>query len=408
MIDCGHVFCVQCLQDFYHNAILEGDLISVRCLAPDCAKKRAEKQVSKSKRGRKAKVQLSPSELLQIPLDQESVTRFVKLKYKTELESDQNTIYCPRKWCQGAARSKKHRKPEGVEENDTSDESESEEEGAEKGKKKDYVSGKDLLSICEDCAYAFCSRCLQGWHGEFIACAPPRKTEDLSEEEKASMRYMRLHTTPCPTCAAPAQKTHGCNHMVCFKCASHFCYLCSAWLMPSNPYQHFNAERTPCFQRLWELEAGDGDDVGIDYAGGRNLVNPEDQIHLEEALAEEVFVVEEPGEEEEDEPPVERQEVEREGPLVLRINQPRPPRPAAPAVPDAPHQNPPRRNHPHGAGFAARRRERGQEALRNAAAQEAANQAWVQMFVQMAMNDEEDQLESDDEVDDMAFEIRDR
>ena len=35
---CGHIYCKQCLQDYYNNAITEGDVAGVRCLAPDCGK----------------------------------------------------------------------------------------------------------------------------------------------------------------------------------------------------------------------------------------------------------------------------------------------------------------------------------------------------------------------------------
>ncbi|TVY59610.1 E3 ubiquitin-protein ligase itt1, partial [Lachnellula suecica] len=342
MLDCGHVFCVQCLQDFYNNAINEGDLASVRCLAPDCAKKRGEAQV-RSGRTRKPKTNLSPSELLQIPLEHNVVTRYVKLKHKADLESDKNTIYCPRTWCQGAARSKKHRKPVGLEIDTSDDESDTE----DNGKKADFLSGNDLLSVCEDCSFAFCSRCYQGWHGEFVGCAPKRDNGELTEEDKASMEYLQLHTTPCPTCAAPAQKTHGCNHMICFKCRSHFCYLCSAWLSPVNPYQHYNTREAPCFMRLWELEEGDGDDVGIGYAGGlhRGQGAPEEIIEIppEEPDIEELEIVEMANDEVHAQPaqgPVDeapQAALQREGPLVLRINQlPPQPAPVAPAVPDAP------------------------------------------------------------------------
>jgi E3 ubiquitin-protein ligase RNF14 len=426
MIDCGHVFCVQCLQDFYNNAITGGDLTSVRCLDPDCAKKRAER-LSAAKKNRKRKIQLSPSELLQIPLEHDIVSRYVKLKHKAELESDKNTIYCPRKWCQGAARSKKHRKPDGFEDTESSDE-ESNAEATSKPQK--LVAGKDLLSVCEDCSYAFCSRCKQGWHGEFKSCTPPRDTGELTEEDKASMEYLKLHTTPCPTCAAPAQKTHGCNHMICFKCNSHFCYLCSAWLSPSNPYQHYNDKKTGCYMRLWELEGGDGDDVGIGFAGG---VEREVVILPEPEAVPEIEEVEIP-------PPVEIPEVvepevpqealQREGPLILRINRIPAPAPLAPPVPDPPrlqagHRNrgpPPRDNvrRQPGAPQPGRRMLRnpnqpvqrpiGRDQIvreRDAAAQEAAHQAWVQMFVQMALNDEEDQLDwdSEDEEDAEAWEI---
>jgi E3 ubiquitin-protein ligase RNF14 len=473
MIDCEHVFCVQCLQDFYNNAINEGDLVSVRCLAPNCAMKRTEAQGT-TKKNRKTKTQLSPSELLQIPLQHDVVTRYVKLKHKAGLESDKNTVYCPRKWCQGAARSKKHRKPEGLEMIDSSDD-ESDMEG------KGYIARKDLIAICEDCAFAFCSRCYQGWHGEFTLCTPKTNTGELTEEDRASLEYLKLYTTPCPTCAAPAQKTHGCNHMICFKCNTHFCYLCSAWLEPSNPYKHYNLEKTGCYMRLWELEDGDGDDVGIGYDGGvGGLYQEELDNHGMEALRPEAddgdddeearqaffariqdimvgdgaFDVEEwDPEEEQQAPEAAPQLLDREGPLVLRINQLPPPQaPAAPAVPDAPQQ--PRRNRGplarrqarpgeyqerpvgqrHAAAIAAQRlplrrrlqrqqqdHEQRQQAAIHAARnnvevlpveerganQEAARRAWVQNFVQMALNDEEDQLDwdSDEEEDMGAWEI---
>jgi E3 ubiquitin-protein ligase RNF14 len=410
MIDCGHVFCVQCLQDFYNNAITEGDLAPVRCLAPGCAKEIAAARLSK---GRKAKSQLSPSELLQIPLEREMVTRYVRLKHKADLESDKNTIYCPRKWCQGAARSKKHRKPDGFEvvESDDEGDAESDTEGKEK-----FRAGNDLLCVCEDCSFAFCSRCYQGWHGEFTLCIPMTKTGELTDEDKASLEYLKTHTTPCPTCAAPAQKTHGCNHMICFTCKSHFCYLCSAWLEPSNPYTHYNNGATGCYMRLWEREGGDGDDVNIGFAGAApDMVEiaPEDfrdpderEPHVAEAvdqvdLPEAAAAVEEPAHQpappqpapqihQAPAHPVAAHELHREGPLVLRINaQPR--RAPAPAPEPQPAQQRPR----------ARQEVGGRD---DAAMQ--AHQQWVQMFVQMALKDEEDLVEWDsDEEDAAAWEI---
>ena len=406
MIDCGHVFCVQCLQDFYNNAINEGDLVSVRCLAPDCAKKRAEAQ-SPSKK--KPKTQLSPSELLQIPLEHEVVTRYVKLKHKAELESDKNTIYCPRKWCQGAARSKKHRKPEGLEDTESDEESENEDgPGA-------FRAGKDLLAVCEDCSYAFCSRCYQGWHGEFTICIPKTTTGELTEEDKASLEYLKLHSTPCPTCAARAQKTHGCNHMICFKCNTHFCYLCSAWLEPGNPYKHYNEERTNCYMRLWELEEGDGDEA--DRRAVREAREMEFEEEEEEIPEVAEVIIQEPEVEEptEPEPVVPQQALQREGPLVLRINQ-LPPQPVLPPVPNPPPADQRNRGQRQGPQDVRRQapghqiRGRRGQAARNpgrGAQQEAAHQAWVQMFVQMALNDEEDQLDwnSEDEEDAAAWEI---
>ncbi|KAK6951945.1 hypothetical protein Daesc_006470 [Daldinia eschscholtzii] len=359
MLDCGHVFCVRCLQDFYNNAITEGDIASIQCLEPNCAKER-EDAVKGSARKKKAKTFISPSELLQIPLERDMVMRYAMLKHKNELESDKNTVYCPRSWCQGAARSKKHKKPNGLEFVEASEE-ESDAEGAAEDDAETKDSDQDLLAVCEDCGFAFCIRCAQSWHGQFKYCVPKERKDEITEEEQASLEYLRMHTTPCPTCAAPCQKTHGCNHMRCFRCQTHFCYLCSAWLDPSNPYQHFNVQPSGkvngCYMRLWELEGGDGGDVGIGFEGNavRNRVAAPGQYgqHLEivqRRIADDSD--DEPDEADEAPVAIERQQqqqqqqqprprpdqrqpprdqpngrvaVAREGPLVLRIEGDAPP-----------------------------------------------------------------------------------
>ncbi|KAI0442651.1 RWD domain-containing protein [Xylaria telfairii] len=450
MIDCGHVFCIQCLQDFYNNAITEGDITSVTCLSPNCSKER-EKNATEgsSTKRRKLRTLISPSELLQISLGQDAVQRYVMLKHKNKLESDKNTVYCPRSWCQGAARSKKHKKPEGLELVDSDDEEEED---------------TGLLAICEDCGFAFCSRCCQSWHGEFNYCLPKDRKEAITEEEKASLEYLKLHSTPCPTCGAPCQKSHGCNHMRCFRCQTHFCYLCSAWLDPSNPYKHFNTQPSDgaasCYMRLWELEGGDGDDVGIGYEGGdamrnANVAAGQYGEHLEivqrprqahqapgeprrEAAQPQPQPQPNPVPQDPQPPPERRAIVAREGPLVLRIEGGVPParnreedrpREAAGANHRAPPVANPRANIGHRGGRGGNRRGRGgaglnqhndrnraqaQGAARNGAhvhqAQQAAagqpnpdlnpqHEAWIRQFVQLALNDEEHLIDPDSDDD---------
>ncbi|RHZ73385.1 hypothetical protein CDV55_108956 [Aspergillus turcosus] len=278
---CSHVFCVSCLQDFYNSCITEGDVDSVKCLSPDCAKEKngvseAGNQLKKRKKHDRT---LSPSELLQIPLDQETVQRYVFLKRKKKLESDKSTVYCPRQWCQGAARSKKHPKPVDPMTDDV--DSSDEEEGFTfdpNGDEAQLPPMADRVAICEDCNYAFCSVCKKGWHGELVRCFPRREAE-LSAEEKATEEYLRLYTSPCPTCDAPCQKRLGCNHMICFKCSTHFCYLCSSWLSEDNPYRHFNDTNSQCYNRLWDLEGGDG----IDPEGAEALHRiPNDLVEFDE------------------------------------------------------------------------------------------------------------------------------
>jgi E3 ubiquitin-protein ligase RNF14 len=281
---CSHVFCIPCLQDFYNTCITEGEVDSVKCLAPDCGQDPSgPADPPRRNRRRKKKDQtLNPSELLQIPLEPGTVQRYVFLKRKRRLEADRTTVYCPRKWCQGAARSKKHPKPSDPLTDDLGDSDGEEEEDVlafdPLGDESQLPPIADRVAICEDCGYAFCCVCKKGWHGELVHCFPRREAE-LSAEEKATEDYLRLYTTPCPTCSAPCQKRMGCNHMICFKCGTHFCYLCSSWLMEDNPYKHFNTSESKCFNRLWDLEGGDG----INPEGAEALHEvPVDQFELED------------------------------------------------------------------------------------------------------------------------------
>ena len=302
LLACSHVFCVACLQDFYNACITEGSVDSVKCLTPGCVKERAALEPPSASR-KKRDLTLNPSELLQIPLEQAIVQRYVKMKRKQILEASPNTIYCPRQWCQGATRSKRFPKPTGLF-SDFVEVTEAEEEAANEFAKAlkhhpETIPLGDRLAVCEDCDYAFCAVCLKTWHGtgggDISICNPRRKAE-LQAEEKMSEAYMKSFTTPCPTCSAPSQKTLGCNHMICFKCYTHFCYLCSSYLMEDNPYQHFNTEGSPCYMRLWELEGGDGAEHG-DAAPALGVVRPGWQEEIDQ---ENVIVPEAPTDEDEE------------------------------------------------------------------------------------------------------------
>ncbi|KAF2432282.1 RING finger protein-like protein, partial [Tothia fuscella] len=274
---CGHVFCVDCLKGVYNNAIQEGNIAQMICLEFGCGQEKAPGE----QRAKKPARTLTPQELLQIPLERNMVQRYVDLKRKKRLESDPNTIYCPRKWCQGPAKTKKYPKRTltDLREEEEASESEAEEEApapkvpTDLSTKQDTIDiSQDRVRICEDCNYAFCRVCHLGWHGEFIRCWP-RSNAERTEEEQASYDYIRMHTSPCPSCTVPCQKTQGCNHMNCYQCNTHFCYLCSSWLDPQNPYQHFNEEGRDCFQRLWELEEGDNGQGNVQFVGVRGAEN---------------------------------------------------------------------------------------------------------------------------------------
>jgi len=263
MTRCGHVFCKACLQDFYNNAITEGDVSSVTCLEPSCDK---DKQTA-NRRSKKPKT-LPPGELLLIPIERHMVQRYVDMRRKKQLESDSSTIYCPRQWCQGPARSKKYPKITDLSRMDSWEDEADIDSPPQPLDPNKPPAAMDRLAICDDCSYAFCKTCMQTWHGEYVRCWPKTEAE-ISEDERLSYEYLTQHTSPCPVCSSPIQKTEGCNHMTCFTCMTHFCYLCGAWLDRADPYAHFSDQKAECYGRLFDLV--DGDDAGGNarFAGAR-------------------------------------------------------------------------------------------------------------------------------------------
>ncbi|MCJ1341097.1 translation termination inhibitor protein itt1 [Bachmanniomyces sp. S44760] len=203
---CGHVYCVTCLQNFYNSCITEGDLTMVKCPDPSCGKDpntTTSQTTPTSKSSRRKDRTLEASEILQIPLEYKMVQRYVKLKRKKLLESDKTTVWCPRSWCQGAARSKKYPKNDinlqSLREShlDEADEEGDESPAADSTEDKIHrLSPEDRLAVCEDCGFAFCKICQKSWHGAYKLCLPRRKVE-LTAEEKASEEYLLKHGTRC-------------------------------------------------------------------------------------------------------------------------------------------------------------------------------------------------------------------
>lgn len=262
MKHCGHVFCQQCLRDYYNNAIKEGDVTIVRCLDPSCGKDLG------GVRQRKAHRPLHPRELLAMGIEEPTARRYVEMKRKKRIESDKKTVYCPRNYCKHPARDDRY--PPIPENLDDYPESDSDTESPQDRSSLATYDPNDRLAICENpnCRLAFCRTCYKSWHGPMQSCHPRDPTQ-LSAEEQASYDYIAKNTSPCAYCNAATSKTQGCNHMQCYQCKTHFCYLCGGWLDPSNPYPHYNKAGTPCYQRLWDMGEGDNGEGNV-FVGARH------------------------------------------------------------------------------------------------------------------------------------------
>ena len=434
---CEHVFCKKCLQDFYNSAIKEGDISTVQCLDPSCGKALG------GVRNRTQKKALHPRELLAMGISEPTARRYVEMKRKKRLESDKNTIYCPRDHCKHPARSSKY-PPVPANLADYPDSDSDSEDAKAKSSDASY-DPNDRLAVCENpkCRLAFCRVCYKSWHGPYERCHPRDPTE-LSAEEKASYDYIAANTSPCPYCNAATSKTMGCNHMRCYQCNTHFCYLCGAWLDADNPYQHFNKPGSPCYQRLWDMEGGDNGEGNeflgarhweqmarevareADEADARALQQQEDARAGEQIVRGELGFVPVPVVPFDENDPAVLAAVARQaadpGPAGLGPGPP-PPAPAVAAV---------RRGRGRGnpfrpvagrdvQGAAVRAHERGGGGIRgrpagfnaqvgrhaeNALQEHAREEAELQRFVELALRDEEDGWDSDELGDDEEFVIR--
>lgn len=294
-VDCEHVFCKPCLQDYYTNAITEGDVDIVRCVDTNCGEEQD------GPRPRKKQRSLHPRKLLEMGISESTARRYVELKRQKRLDVDPHTVYCPRKACKHPARNDKY-PPIPTNLQDYRSEDDEEEALAHLTKLSllpapaKTFSDSDVderLAVCENpkCTMAFCRICYKSWHGSFERCHP-RDADELSAEEKASYDYIAQNTSPCAYCRCPVQKTYGCNHMHCYQCKTHFCYLCSSYLEEGNPYQHFNKEGDPCYRRLFDLVEGDnGEGGGGQFVGARHWEQMAVEAALEAEEAEEALRV---------------------------------------------------------------------------------------------------------------------
>lgn len=267
MAKCGHVFCVECLQNCYSNAILTGNMTDVTCMAVNCGR---ENNTASMRREKKAHL-ITSSELLKIPMPRSAVERYVEIKRKERLEVDKTVAWCPRRWCQGAAKNRGYPKPsvllektyEAYEAEDaarlliqpaevaaTPQVEEEEDEAA-----KEIKVLADRLQICEDCNFAFCKLCNASWHGDHYDCHPRSQTiagrAELSREEQATKAFILQNTTPCPSCETPVQKSEWCNHITCAQCNAHFCYLCGMEMSATEPYRHYAVKASKCYNKVW-------------------------------------------------------------------------------------------------------------------------------------------------------------
>ncbi|RCK64585.1 E3 ubiquitin-protein ligase itt1 [Candida viswanathii] len=282
---CGHVFCNNCLVEYFQSCIVSGDIEKVHCPDFECTKKYLDSKKefmnleSWMNNNRKARDIVNHLLTPTVPLkmlskllqDQELVKRYYTLFKKGQYELigrllPNRMVTCPRVGCD------------------------------------EVIFREDLdekLVVCPSCKYAFCNDCRKSYHARFKICKKvsedakylgipiedlenyPLLPSDSHEKKILNAKYGRnviiraldeyrmdqlfqqliregTEVRECPGCRAVIEKTEGCNKMKCSECMTSFCFHCGS--RTANNYDHFTDPESPCYKLLFFGMPGVDDD----------------------------------------------------------------------------------------------------------------------------------------------------
>ncbi|QRV76297.1 E3 ubiquitin-protein ligase RNF14 [Ceratobasidium sp. AG-Ba] len=250
-----HVFCLECLQSFWGLCVSEGEVGKVACPGVECVR---EREKAKGEETEDAMSGAEWEDVVRRVLSEEQVKRWKWLRIKQAAEKDPHTVPCPVRTCQAPVM-----RPKTAAE--------------------DSESGWARLRTCDSCGHGPVTRCAVTRTVEFmetyiaLAEGDPRRRalemqygkknlERMAAEyvqEKENEAWLKERTMACPGCSTNVEKSHGCNHMTCARCAVHFCYRCGTKLRAESPYKHFEQPGSCCGKLFdydpatWEPAEGD-------------------------------------------------------------------------------------------------------------------------------------------------------
>ena len=178
-LGCGHSFCNSCWTHFLTVKVKDdGEGSSITCMEPKCTVTVDDKTVMS---------------LIQEP---ETKKRYQQLICSSFVQCNRNFQFCPNKTgC-------------------------------------DFVIKADE-KVCQKiickCGHTFCFKCIEDWH-EPVSCDFLKLWNKKSSDDSETVHWITAHTKLCPKCEATIEKNGGCNHMVCQRCKTEFCWSCmTAW-----------------------------------------------------------------------------------------------------------------------------------------------------------------------------------
>ncbi|KAJ7993397.1 hypothetical protein DPEC_G00272010 [Dallia pectoralis] len=234
--ECGHIYCNECMSEFFTVQIEEGNIHGLICPEPDCTST------------------ATPSLVRQL-VGLELFTRYDRLLLQATLDRMADVKYCPRLSCASPV----------------------------------ILDPDSLAAVCPRCRYAFCTLCSKTYHGALNCQLPVNATTstdssyaelprtaaglqalwddyhsgsverkgvlekrygkhilELALEEALNANWKDINSKNCPSCGVAIQKNGGCNKMTCATCGQNFCWLCLGRLGNKYAYIHFLDHNLPC------------------------------------------------------------------------------------------------------------------------------------------------------------------
>ncbi|CAF0948059.1 unnamed protein product [Adineta ricciae] len=78
---------------------------------------------------------------------------------------------------------------------------------------------------CVECNLIWCFQCHSPWH-DGIQCKEFRRGDRMLKKWAREVHYGQHNAQQCPSCKVYIQRTKGCDHIICARCKTEFCYKC--------------------------------------------------------------------------------------------------------------------------------------------------------------------------------------
>jgi len=225
LLGCDHIYCKNCMKTYLEVNIKDGKVSELICPNVNC------------------KAALTPSQIKEL-VSTELFERYDRLLLQVTLDKMADVQYCPLKHCQCVV----------------------------------IVKDGEHFGQCPACSFVYCVYCRKTYHGETACKLLSTDLDELIEKYNASSpemkefyhkkygkkriqriieeadisKYLKENCKNCPSCRVQIEKNSGCNHMQCFKCGTHFCWLCENVISHTDPYKHYKQGVGSCGGQLFQ------------------------------------------------------------------------------------------------------------------------------------------------------------